>query len=321
MNGFERYQLKLATGGADESRKAVVFAFAANALVALAKTGAAVVTRSPALAAEAVHSWVDTGNEVFVVAASRTANRPADPEHPLGYGRESYVWSLFASLGTLLLGAVVTVWHGVQSLGEPAAHEGFAVGYAVIAFSLVLEGLSFRQAYLQVRALAERRGRSTFAQARLTSNSPLRAVFAEDLTALLGLGVALVGMGLHQLTGDGRYDAGAAIVIGLILGVAAMRLLNANRRFLEGKALTAAQRAEAIALLRAMPEVARVSFLYAEFIGPDRVMLVAGVALQGSHDQAGAAYLLRALEQRVRAHENVGLAVLTLAAPDDDDAR
>ena len=321
MHAFDRYRLRLTEASRPERASTVLIALGSNALVALAKTAAAILTGSQALAAEAVHSWVDTGNELFVIAASRTGRRPADAAHPLGYGRESFVWSLFASLGTLLLGSVVTIW---RALGERAGDDGpgpsFLVGYLVIAISFVLEGYSFLQAFREVKEKARRRGRDVFTQALRTSDTALRAVFIEDLTALIALVLAAAGMALHQLTGRVIFDTVAAVLIGALMGAAALLLLNHNRRFLEGKALTADQRAEAIRLLKSFPEVARVSFLYAELIGPDRLMLVAGVTIAGEHTQTDLSYVLRRLEERIATHEAIGLVILTLATPDEEDA-
>src|SRR4030095_12259988 len=106
----------------------VVVAFAANLLVAIAKSVAAVVTGSASLLAEAAHSWADTGNEVFLLIAQRRSLRPPDRAHPLGHGREAYVWSLLAALGLFVAGAAVSVTHGVQQLitPEPAQTLSFA---------------------------------------------------------------------------------------------------------------------------------------------------------------------------------------------------
>src|SRR5206468_2578639 len=183
MKAIERYRLNLPAHERRKRGSAVVVAFAANALVALAKSVAAALTGSASLAAEAVHSWVDTGNECFVLAASLTARRPADDAHPLGYCRESYVWSLFASLGMFILGCVLTTWRGIVQLfakDHPAA--SYTVGYAVIAISFVLEGYSLLQTVRELRPKAARRGRDLFDHVLRTSDAPLRAVFIEDLT-------------------------------------------------------------------------------------------------------------------------------------------
>jgi divalent metal cation (Fe/Co/Zn/Cd) transporter len=111
-----------------ETLTTVLVAFVANALIAVAKTVAALITGSASLVAEAAHSWADTGNEIFLVVANRRSRRPPDGAHPFGPGREAYVWSLFAALGPFVAGAAVSVTHGVQELVHPQPASDFVVG-------------------------------------------------------------------------------------------------------------------------------------------------------------------------------------------------
>src|SRR3954462_12199689 len=116
-----------------ESVLTVLLALGANLLVAVAKAVAAGITGSASLTAEAAHSWADTGNEVFLVVANRRSARPADRAHPLGHGREAYVWSLFAALGLFVAGGAVSITHGINELRTPEPAEDFLVGYVVLA--------------------------------------------------------------------------------------------------------------------------------------------------------------------------------------------
>jgi divalent metal cation (Fe/Co/Zn/Cd) transporter len=152
-----------------------------------------------------------------------------------------------------------------------------------------------------------------------TSDSPLRAVFTEDLTALVALTIAALGMAMHQLTGRVAFDAAGSILIGVLMGGTALMLINRNRRYLEGRPLSPKLRAVALRLLKEIPEVERVTFLFAEFIGPDRLLLVAGIGIRGGHSQAELACLLRDIERRIMQHKNIGLAILTLGAPDEEE--
>src|SRR5471030_2831442 len=137
--------------GGSESVTTVLVALAANVLVAMAKSVAAVLTGSASILAEAAHSWADTGNEVFLLIANRRSRRPPDRAHPLGHGREAYVWSLFAALGLFVAGAAVSVTHGIQELLRQEPANDFVVGYVVLAVSFVLEGISLLQSVRQVR--------------------------------------------------------------------------------------------------------------------------------------------------------------------------
>jgi len=229
---------RLARGPAADSSasvRTVVIAFAANALVAVAKTVAATITGSASLLAEAAHSWADTGNEVFLLVANRRSRRPPDDAHPLGYGREVYVWALLAALGLFVAGAAVSVTHGVQELVRPEAATNFAVGYAVLAVSFVLEGVSFLRSVRQAKPAAQLMERDLIEQVMATSDPTLRAVFAEDSAALIGLVIAAAGLGAHELTGSAAPDAVGSILIGLLLAAVAIHLFDRNREFLVGE--------------------------------------------------------------------------------------
>jgi cation diffusion facilitator family transporter len=296
---------------------AVVVAFVANVLVAIAKSIAAFLTGSASMLAEAAHSWADAGNEIFLIVADRKAAKPSDPGHPLGYGRESYVWSLFAAVGLFTAGAVVSVTHGVQELLEPEPASDFLIAYIVLAVAFILEGVSFIQSIVQVRRDARRLGRSAVDLALNGSNSTLRAVIAEDAAALIGLVLAATGIALHEITGSAVFDAIGSIAIGLLLGVVAIVLIGRNRRFLVGVVPPSAVRERVAFALLDLPEIDRITYLHLEFIGPERLSLVAAVDLAGDERESGVALRLRTLERRIEEIPVIGSAVLTLSVGDE----
>ena len=306
-------------GGPDgsESLTTVLVAFGANLLIAVAKSAAAALTGSASLVAEAAHSWADTGNEIFLLIADRRSRRPPDLAHPFGHGREAYVWSLFAAIGLFVAGAAVSVTYGVLELihPEPAAH--FAVGYAVLAVSFVLEAISFRQSVRQARPEAESMQRDLIEHVLATSDPTLRAVFAEDSAALIGLLIAAAGLGAHQLTGSPVPDAAGSILVGVLLAVVAVVLINRNRRFLVGQEADPRVRAAALQALLDAPEVARVTYLRLEIVGPRMVSVIGDVDLTGDDTESHLAIRLRALEARISASPAVAGAVLSLSAPDE----
>jgi cation diffusion facilitator family transporter len=303
-----------------ESTLTVLVAFGANLAIAVAKTAAAVVSGSASMLAEAAHSWSDTGNEVFLLIANRRSSRPADRRRPLGYGREAYVWSLLAAVGLFVVGASVSIWHGVSELigGEQTEGRGYALAYAVLAISFVLEGISFFQAVRQLRAEANRLDRDLLTHAVETSDPTVRAVFAEDAAALIGIVIAVAGIGLHELTGVAAWDAVGSILVGLLLGVVAVLLIDRNRRFLTGEPGSADLQAAAMARLQQLPDVAAVRYLRMEFIGPKQLFLVASVDLIGDDVESSVARRLRRLEREVETFPYVVDAVLTVSEPDDE---
>jgi cation diffusion facilitator family transporter len=311
-------QLSLAARGAGSaSLTTVLIAFAANLLVAVAKSVAAVVTGSASILAEAAHSWADTGNEVFLIIAFRRSSRPPDRAHPLGHGREAYVWSLLAALGLFVVGAAVSVTHGVHELSHPTPATDYVVGYVVLAVSFVLEGISFLRSARQARSTADLMERDLIGAVMATSDPTLRAVFAEDSAALIGLAIAAVGLGAHQLTGSSTPDAVGSILVGVLLAAIATVLIDRNRDFLIGEEADPRVRAAAIRALLAEPEVARVTYLRLEVVGPRLVSVVGDVDLTGDDTESKVAVRLRALEAKLDASPAVAGAVLSLSAPDE----
>jgi cation diffusion facilitator family transporter len=301
----------------DESTLTVVVAFAANLLIAVAKSVAALLTGSASIAAEVAHSWADTGNEVFLYVAERRSAREKDATHPLGYGREAYVWSMYAAFGLFAAGAAVSILHGVQSLVDPEPATDWAVAYAVLAVAFALEAVSFVRAYQQARAAARERGTGTLQSVLASSNPTLRAVFAEDAAALIGLVIAFLGVLLHQVTGSPVYDAVGSILVGVLLGVVAVVLINRNRRFLVGQETDPAVSRSMVEFLVARPEIERVTYLHLEFVGASRVFLVAAVDLVGDASESSVAVALRAVEAELERNPHIEKAVLTLAVAED----
>jgi len=300
-----------------ESPTTVVIAFLANLLVAVAKTTVAVLTGSASMLAESTHSWADTGNQILLFIADRRSRRGPDDTHPLGYGREAYVWSMIAAFGLFTAGAVLSVWNGVTKLFEGGEEASYLWAYVVLAIAFSLEGVSFIQAFRQTRSEARDLDREVLEHALATSDPTLRAVFAEDAAALIGLVIAAAGISLHQLTGNAIYDAVGSILVGLLLGVVAAVLINQNRRFLTGQESDTRSRDAALARIKQMPEVSRVAYLRLEFVGPRRVLLVASVDLAGEEAESRVAYTLRDLEGQLEENPHVVEAVLTLATPDE----
>jgi cation diffusion facilitator family transporter len=306
-----------AKSSGSESFLTVVIAFLANLVIAVAKTIAAMVTGSASLVAEAAHSWADTGNEILLLIAERRSRRDRDARHPQGYGKEAYIWSMFAAFGLFAVGAAVSIQHGISELISPEPATDYAVAYVVLAIAAVLEGISFLRSYQQAKRGAVKRRIGLLSQVFRTSDPTLRAVFAEDAAALIGLAIAFVGVLLHQLTGSPAYDSIGSILVGVLLGVVAVVLINQNRRFLLGETVDPPTRQFLLHRLLEHPVVDRVTYLHIEYAGPGELFVVAAVDFAGNDTEDTLALTLRRLEAEIEEDPRVTEAVLTLATPDE----
>ncbi len=300
-----------------ESLLTVLVALVANALLAIAKSAAAVLTGSASMVAEAAHSWADTGNELLLLVAERTGSRPRDEEHPRGYGRSTYIWSLVAAFGLFSAGAVVSIWHGVTELTGEEADPSYTVNYVVLGVAFVLEGVSFAQASRQVHGAARRFGLHPLRYVSRTSNPTLRAVFFEDFAALLGILLAGTGIALHQLSGAAVFDALGSIAVGLLLAFVAVFLMRRNMEYLLGEGLSPELRSQVIAELLAHPQIDRLTYLHVEYVGPQRLFVVAAVDLTGDDREGHLAVRLRTVEAEIERNPLIEDAILTLAPPDE----
>jgi cation diffusion facilitator family transporter len=301
----------------DSSLATVVVALVANGLLAMAKSVAAALTGSAAMVAESAHSWSDTGNEVFLLVAERTGKRPRDEDHPRGYGRSTYIWSLVAAFGLFSAGAVVSVWHGITELMAEPGRAAYTANYIVLGLAALFEGASFIQASRQVRGKAMRFGLHPLRFVARTSDPTLRAVFFEDSAALLGLLLAGTGIALHQLTGHHEYDAAGSIAVGVLLAAVAVFLMRRNMDYLLGEGDSADLRAVVLERILGHPDVDRVTYLHLEFVGPQRLFVVAAVDLTGDDREPDLAVRLRQVESDIEKEDLVEDAVLTLSLPKD----
>jgi cation diffusion facilitator family transporter len=284
----------------DESLGSVFAALAANTAIATAKGTAAVLTGSPALLAETLHTVADAGNEVLLYVAIRRSRLPADATHPLGYGPERYYWALLAAIGMFLIGGAVSIWEGIRALVHPPELEAFWVGVAVLVVAIVLDSWSRVVALRQLRIQAARRELSVRELLRETPDPTVLTIFLEDTIDVLGAVVALIALVLHQLTGSGIADALASVVIGGLLCFIAASLTRRNRQLLTNQAVPERYVEALRARLEGVPEIHAVTRLEAVYLGPAEVMVAADVAMAGRLSGSEVAAVLARIRADVR---------------------
>ena len=301
---------------ASGSTKAILAAMFANMGIAIAKFVAYVFTSSSSMLAEAIHSVADTSNQALLLLGSKRATKRATSAHPFGYGRERYFWSFIVALVLFTLGGVFAIYEGVHKLSD-ATHGLSNVQWAigVLVLGIFLEGYSFRTAVVESRPL---KGRSSWWEFIRYSRSPeLPVVLLEDLGALPGLVLALVGVSAAAITGDSRWDAYGTISIGVLLVIIATVLVFEMKSLLIGEsAWFPVQRKTITALLRT-EGIEDILDFRTQHVGPDQLLVAAEVKGTPTLDAQGVALTIDKAEARIR--EVVPIATMIYIEPEADE--
>lgn len=311
-------------GKENESRLTVLLAFGANLGIAVAKGFAALATGSASMAAETAHSVADTFNELLLLVGLRRSGRPADLRHPLGYGKERYIWTLLVAVAIFGMGALFSFYQGVQTFtGHPPDEEsGTLVAFAVLGVAFALEAVSWQQALRQVRAAARAEDLPVIAHIRRTDEPTSVSVLLEDSAALIGVLIAAAALGLHRLTGSAAWDGAGSLLIGVLLTAVALILGRINLNLLTGSQADPRIVADVRARLGGAPEVEWVVDIITVTFGTDRVLACARLDFR---DDLTAADIERACVRMAHelrdAHEEIDEVFLEPVPRDDPDLR
>ena len=270
------------------TRGTILIAGAANLLVGAIKLAAGILVGSSAMLAETAHSAADTLNQGLLLASLNRGERPADPQHPFGYGQERYFWSLLAAFGIFITGAGFSVFEGVLALRHGNSSENPLIAYVVLAVSAVAEGTSLVRVIIQFRSEARRENMELLDRVRSSPDTTVKTALFEDSAAMVGLGLAALGLLLRQLTGSPVWDGAASIAIGGLLVVVAIRLGLDSRDYLIGHAAAPKELAVIRAEIEDAPGVDALLRLRTMYLGPDHLIVAAQVAFDDeiSADQA-----------------------------------
>ena len=227
--------------------------------------------------AEAFHSFADSLNEVLLAVSLRRGRAPADAAHPFGHGRERFLWAFMAAVASFLIGGCLSIALSIRELIEGGTQSNFLLAGVVLAVAFGADGLSLVQSLRPARREAQRRGQSLWNYVLRTSDPTLRAVIAEDSAALVGLGLASLGLVGSAVFGNGIPDALASLLIGLLLAATAFGLGWPISDLLLGRSVPAEQLQQIQAILAASPAVEEVLVLQAVYTGPEEAIVAAKV--------------------------------------------
>ena len=296
--------------------KAILAAMAANAGIAVAKFVAYLVTGSASMLAESIHSVADTSNQGLLLLGGKRAQRVADDRHQFGYGRERYFWAFVVAMVLFSLGGVFSIYEGIEKIRHPHDIESLGWAIGVLLFAIVVETLSFRTAIVESRKLKGDRKWWDFIR---RSRSPeLPVVLLEDAGALLGLVLALGGVGLAALTGDVIWDGIGTLSIGVLLVIIAIVLTVEMKSLLIGEAATPEHITAMMAAVESIPLVNRVIDLRTQHIGPEEILVAGKLEFDHSLSNPELSAAINEVETAIR--EAVAVPMRVYLEPDLYDA-
>lgn len=285
------------------SRSRVIYvAIAANTVIAVSKLVVALLTRSSAMLAEAFHSIVDTGNELFLLLGQKRSERPPDAAHPFGHGKELYFWTLMVGVLIFGLGGGFSIYEGIVRLLQPPIYRHVGWNYLVLAVAAVFEGHSWYVAYAELRS-QKSPDESTMHLIRRSKDPTVFTIFLEDSAALVGIALAFLGILLSTQLNTPYFDPAASILIGLVLLTVALFLIWESRTLLVGESADAEQLSRVRAILASDPEVKRVGELLTMQLGPDQVLLTVALQLQNRPGVREVEGIIERIEQQIRSAE------------------
>ncbi len=300
-----------ASGG----KKAILAALGANLGVAIIKFIGFALTGASSMLSEAIHSVADTGNQALLLLGRRQADKDSDDLHQFGYGRERFFWAFVVAVVLFALGSVFSLYEGFHKIQHPEQVTSPQIAFAILIFSMLLEGYSLRTAVIESNHL---RGTDSWWGFIRHSRVPeLPVVLLEDFGAMTGLVVAFMAVGISVLTGDGVYDGIGSVVIGLILGVIAVILSIEMKSLIIGEPALAEDRVKLREAMTSSPNVVRVIHERTEYIGAEQVLLAAKVEFDPGLTMVELAEAINTLEANLRS----AVPVITLVYIEPDITR
>ena len=260
---------------AGESKKVIYAALVGNAAIAVTKFAASAFTGSSAMLSEAIHSLVDTGNQILLLWGLRKAKRPPDEHFPYGYGKEIYFYSFVVAIMIFAVGAGVSIYEGIKHLQHPREMTNPIVNYVVLGLAMLFEGAAWTFAWIGFHKSKGKLG--TLEAVRHGKDPTLFVVLFEDSAAMLGLVVAMIGIAMVQITGNPYFDGAASVMIGVILGSVAVWLAWETHGLLIGEAAAKPVRDEIGRIVMSHSGIKHMNELLTMHVGPEAILVTMSV--------------------------------------------
>jgi cation diffusion facilitator family transporter len=279
----------------------ILIALFANIVIAIAKLIGGLVSGSTGMLAEAAHSAADSVNEIFLAVGVHRDRQPADPKHPLGHGRERFLWAFMAAIASFLIGGCLSIAMAIVAIKARHPVPRGLTAWIVLAVAFVADGVSWLQSMRQARRQAAEYNLSVWRYIRSSSDPVVRAVLVEDSAALIGLCVAATGLFLSEIFRTSLPDSLASLIIGLLLAVTAFSLARPFADFLVGRSLPTAQFEKLYAIVKEDKAIDQILSLRAIYSGPEEVVVMAKVHPSARMNIEQLSRAMDDLDRRIRA--------------------
>jgi len=300
--GFAHRRSRTALRRAEEGEgaKTVVIALLANVAIAIAKLIAGLASASTGMLAEAAHSTADSINEVLLAISLKRDRKPPDATHPLGHGRERFLWAFMAAIASFLIGGCLSIGMAIRELELRHPMKGVTASAIVLAIAFIADGLSWLQSIRQARSQAREYGLPLWRYIRRASDPIVRAIVFEDSAALVGIVIAASGLAISKRMGSNVADSIASLLIGILLAITAFGLARPLADFLVGRSMLPEHLEKLRAMFDDVDEIEEIVSLRALYSGPEEVIVVAKVRPSNDVSVDRLAGAMDALDHAVR---------------------
>jgi cation diffusion facilitator family transporter len=303
---------------ASHTSKTVIFAaLAGNTAIAVVKFAAAAFTGSAAMLSEAIHSLVDTGNQLLLLIGLWRSGRPASARHPFGYGLQLYFYTFVVAVMIFGVGGVISFLQGLEKVRRPEPVEHAWVNYLVLGLAILFEGGVW---VVALRAFnVEREGRRWLTAIRSSKDPTVFTVLFEDTAALIGLVVALLGVAGSQLLHLPVLDGVASLVIGALLCGTALFLASESQSLLTGEAADHETRVGINRIARAEPGVVGLNQARTMHFGPNQVFVALSLDFEDTLPAGEVERIVTRIERKIKhAYPEIDLVFIEAQSFDAD---
>jgi cation diffusion facilitator family transporter len=256
------------------SRRVVFAALGGNIAIAVAKLCGYFVSGSSAMLTEAIHSVVDSTDQVLLLIGESRARKARDGSHPLGYGLETYFWSFIVAVMVLIAGGAASLYQGVHRIMSPEPLTSLTTNLVVLTLAAIFEGTTFAIGYREYKRVVRGRPTPLWTFIKLSKDPSLYATLLEDFSALIGIGLATIGIVASTVFGLHWADGAASVAVGLLLVAVAIVLANETRSLIAGEAVAPPVMDNLQRVLNEDPRIAKVHELSTIHLGPRMILVL-----------------------------------------------